>query len=200
MPDPGWTEIHDSEDSPNAAGTPTSGRSGFPVLVAVGALFVLGAAMLVARGGGTSGAGAVTDATLPASEASEARAPVKRIAGVAELPAGAVDHVEVAYFHRTHRCSGCINVERLTRETLDTRFADRLQSGDISLVVEDTEAPADPDLVQRYEAWGSALYLSVAKGGTAYTWRVDDVWFYVNEDQRFIDVLADQIRAIYGES
>lgn len=177
-------------------------RARLAALLLVGVLGVFAVGVLVARSARApaSTGDAITATAPPAVGTPGPELPIQRIAGRPELPAGPVEHVEVAYFHRTHRCSGCINAERLTRETLDTRFADRLRNGDLNLVVEDTEAPADPALVRRYEAWGSALYLSVAKGGTAYTWRVDDIWFYVNEDHKFVGVLADEIRAIYGES
>ncbi|NTV37861.1 MAG: Lrp/AsnC family transcriptional regulator, partial [Anaerolineales bacterium] len=56
---------------------------------------------------------------------------------------------------------------------------------------------ANPALVRRYDAWGSRLYLSVTKAGTVYTYPVDDIWFYVNEDHKFTGYLATQIRAIY---
>jgi hypothetical protein len=184
-------------EEPPAAPAADGGRRGGWVrilgLVVVGVI-VFGIAMQVGRsrteqeGGGAAGAVA-----SPAADPA-----VTRIAGLAELPPGPVEHLELAYFHRTHRCSGCINAERLTRATLDQHFSDRIANGEMSLVVEDTEAPADPGLVAKYDAWGSALYVGVTKGGTVYTWPVDDIWFYVNEDAQFISVLFQLIRDIYS--
>lgn len=172
------------------------GRMQILALFAVGLLIVLAAGIRLARNGAdVTGASSANGIGAPGPDL-----PVKRIKTPDEMPPGPAEHVEVAYFHRTHRCSGCINAERLTRETLDTHFADRIERGEMNLVVEDTEAPANPALVTRYDAWGSRLYLSVTKAGTVYTYPVDDVWFYVNEDHKFTGYLTKQIRAIYGES
>lgn len=143
----------------------------------------------------SAGAGAPFDApavTVPSG-------PVERIGGPAELPAGAVERVEVAYFHRAKRCRACLEVERLTREVVADGFAAEAADGRLLLLVENTEQPAVPALVQRYDAWGSALYLGVTKAGITYAWRVDDVWFYVNEEPQFVNVLTRGIRSALGQ-
>lgn len=202
MPEPETTVTDDATVTRAASAEPGMGRAGWATLLLVAVLVVCAIGIVGARRGRVpTSTGDATAATAPRAVGTPGPAlPIQRIAGLAELPGGPVEHVEVAYFHRTHRCSGCINAERLTRETLDTRFAERMRNGDMNLVVEDTEAPADPALVGRYEAWGSALFLSVSKGGQVYTWRDDEIWFYVNEDHKFIGHLVKQIRAIYGEA
>lgn len=180
--------------SPSAAEPPGSStsrraRTSAGLLVAAAIVFALGVAMARMRADAAD-----TVATVVPS------LPVQRVGGLPELPSGPVEHLEVAYFHRTHRCSACVNAERLTRATLEESFSERLAAGQIALSVEDAEAPEDPGLVRRYDAWGSALYLGITKGGMVYVYRLDDVWFYVNQDHQFKSYLANQIRKALGDS
>lgn len=116
-----------------------------------------------------------------------------------QLPYGLVDHVEVAYFHLTQRCSGCMEAERLTRKTLDTYFANRLESGEMSLVVADLQDPQNAALVKKYDAWGSSLYLGIVKEGVEYTWPVIDIWFTVTDEEKFMESLRDKLHIVYTQ-
>jgi hypothetical protein len=122
---------------------------------------------------------------------------VRTIKDLAELPKGPVEQVEVAYFHRTNRCSGCIRAEALTRKTLDTYYSDRLKCGDMVLRVEDVEQPADPEVVRKYDAFGSSLYLGVLKGGVTYAYPVNDIWFTTGDDAKFMQVVRGKIDYVF---
>ena len=117
-----------------------------------------------------------------------------------QLPPGRPDHVEVVYFHLAERCSGCLEAERLTRKTLDTYFANRLQSGEMSLVVADLQDPQNAALVQKYDAYGPSLYLGIMKDGAEYTWPVNDIWFTVSDEPEFMASLLDKLDTVYYES
>ena len=76
---------------------------------------------------------------------------------LALMPPGAVERLEVAYFHRTHRCYSCRLAEDLTRQVVERGYSDRLGSGAMVMLVEDVEQPVDPDLGRKYDAYGSSL-------------------------------------------
>ncbi|MEI7501089.1 MAG: nitrophenyl compound nitroreductase subunit ArsF family protein [Bacteroidota bacterium] len=40
--------------------------------------------------------------------------------------------IEVLYFHFTRRCMTCNNVERVSKEAVDTQFANQVKSGEIT--------------------------------------------------------------------
>jgi hypothetical protein len=115
-----------------------------------------------------------------------------------ELPKGAVSHIEVVYFHRTERCESCLNAENYTRETLDKYFADQLKNGLISLQVLDVEKPENAALVQKFDAAGSALYLSVLIQGTEYLCPNPDIWFYTSNKYLFVDTLRKKLTSLVG--
>ncbi len=69
----------------------------------------------------------------------------------------------VYYFHSTHRCPTCINIEENTKALLDRNFAKELKDGIIvfkSINVDDKE---NEKLVKKYDAFGSALFLTSVK-------------------------------------
>jgi len=115
-----------------------------------------------------------------------------------QLPPGQAEHVEVVYFHRTQRCAGCIEAERLVRKTFDTYFAGRLESGEISLVVADVQKPQNAALAQKYDALSSSLYLGIVKDGIEYTWLSSDIWFTRSDEAKFMAALRDEINIAYG--
>jgi len=134
----------------------------------------------------------------PGQSATAAVSQFQRIKDLSQLPPGQVEHVEVAYFHRTHRCAGCIEAERLIRKTFDTYFTDQLESGEMSLVVADVQKQQNAALVQRYGAWGSSLYLGIIKDRIEYIWPVSDIWFALGDEPRFMALLRDKINIVYG--
>jgi len=149
--------------------------------------------VLVALGAGLwlIGARPSQSATAPVSQ-------VQPINDLAQLPPGQAEHIEAAYFHRTQRCAGCIEAERLIRKTFDTYFTDRLESGEISLVVADIQNPQNAVLAQKYDALSSSLYLGVVKDGIEYTWLVSDIWLTLSDEARFMALLRDKINTAYG--
>jgi len=133
-----------------------------------------------------------------ANSATSSDVPIQQIYDLEQLPPGQAEHIEVAYFHRTQRCAGCIEAERLIRKTFDTYFADRLKSGEMSLMVTDIQKPQNAVLAQKYDALSSCLYLGIVKDGIEYTWLVSDIWFALRDEAKFMVVLRDKINIAYG--
>lgn len=123
-------------------------------------------------------------------------APTKWVNEIGELPQGAVSHVDVVYFHRTQRCTSCLNAENFTRETLETHFADQLKNGWLSLRVLDMENEENAALVKKFDAAGSALYLSVLIQGTEYLCPNQDIWFFTTNKYLFADTLKKKLTAL----
>ena len=178
-----------------AATRPRSGKGQTWLIAAI----VLVALVVIGAGLWLIGARPDQSATVAAANpATSSDVPVQPINDLDQLPPGQAEHVEVAYFHRTQRCAGCIEAERLIRKTFDTYFTDRLQSGEMSLVVADIQKPQNAVLAQKYDALSSSLYLGVVKDGIEYTWLVSDIWFALGDEPRFMVALRDKINVAYG--
>ena len=134
----------------------------------------------------------------PGRSATASVSQVQSINDLDLLPPGQAEHIEVAYFHRTQRCAGCIEAERLIHKTFDTYFTDRLESGEMSLVVADIQKLQNAALAEKYDALSSSLYLGIVKDGIEYTCLVGDIWFARGDEPRFMALLRDKINTASG--
>ena len=164
--------------------------------VGLGVLLILAFGLWL--GGRSADQPPATTAPPAAAATSGPARPIQRVNDLGQLPPGKAEHVEVAYFHRTQRCAGCQEAERLTRETLNTYFTAQLQSGEISLVTADVQKLENAALTRKYDASGSSLYLGVVKGGVEYILPVDDIWFVVKDEVKFLAMLRDRLNAVSG--
>lgn len=73
--------------------------------------------------------------------------------------------LEVIYFHATRRCPTCLAIEENTRKTLDTYFSDQLKNGTIKLTVINVDEDKNKAIAEKYEATGSALFLTRNNNG-----------------------------------
>ena len=119
----------------------------------------------------------------------QSAAPTQIVGDVSVLPRGVVSHVDVVYFHRTQRCTGCLNAGLFTRETVETYFRSHMQRGVMSFRELDVEKPENAAVARKYDASGSALYLGILMDGVEYLCPVEDIWFYTNSKSLFISFL-----------
>lgn len=144
-----------------------------------------------ASGGGAGPLGAAVDPNAPAPEV---------VREVADLPPGQAERIDLVYFHRTNRCWSCTEAERLIGETLETMFADDVAAGRMGFLVADVEKAENAALAARYDAWSSSLYLEIVKDGRHYVVPATDIWFDINEPNRFIASLGRTIALARGDT
>jgi hypothetical protein len=108
------------------------------------------------------------------------------------------DWVEVVYFHRTNRCSSCLRAEEITRYTIDTYFQNELASGELVFRVLDVQAKANGDVVDRYEAYGSCLFVNDVEDGTDHIVEVTDIWFLLGDEEEFVSLVKGEIEKRLG--
>lgn len=75
------------------------------------------------------------------------------------------DKLEVIYFHSEHRCKTCIQIEKLTKQTLETAFANELKNGSVYFTMYNADDPKNAKIAEKYAAYGSALFLTRHKNG-----------------------------------
>lgn len=106
--------------------------------------------------------------------------------------------LEVIYFHATRRCATCKAIEENTRKTLNTYFAGQLKSGVIKLSVINVDEEKNSKVAEKYEATGSALFLTVTGDGKESRNDMSDLAFsYARSDpEKFIKDLRDKINQL----
>lgn len=88
--------------------------------------------------------------------------PFSGIAQVKETSADtSVNRIEVLDFHSTNRCFTCNAIEANTKYTLETYFADELNSGKISFQTINVDEEINHEIAEHFEASGTSLFLNV---------------------------------------
>ena len=75
------------------------------------------------------------------------------------------DHVEVLYFHGKQRCITCAAIEKNTKETVETLFADELKDGSLVFKSIDISQSENEEIINKYEVTWSSLFITKWKNG-----------------------------------
>jgi hypothetical protein len=107
--------------------------------------------------------------------------------------------VEVVYFHRAQRCSGCIYAGDTTEYTVETYFADKLASGKLVFKMLNLQDAANAARVEKYGAYTSSLFINDIKGGINQIEEVTDIWFLLHNDEKFVNLVKGELEKHLGE-
>jgi hypothetical protein len=87
-----------------------------------------------------------------------------------------VDRVDVVYFHRPQRCPTCLCFEERIRYVANTYFQNELDSGKLTFGVYNIGDSKNTDIVKKYGAVGSQLFINIVKDGTDHITDIQDIW------------------------
>ncbi|NTW33207.1 MAG: hypothetical protein HGB12_11395 [Bacteroidetes bacterium] len=98
-------------------------------------------------------------------------------------------------FHVTNRCPSCIAIEKATTKTLSAYFATEVKQGRIKRQVLNVDKKANKFISEKYEAFGSGLFVTrVFKGKETTTDLTGDGFkFAKNKEEKFIEILKNKI-------
>ncbi len=112
-----------------------------------------------------------------------------------------VDRVDVVYFHRTQQCYSCRYVEAKTRYTVETHFKDELASGRVTFQSINVQEKANADIIEKYGAYTSSLFINTVRDGTDHIEEVKKVYRLIGKDEAFVEALKSQIeQSLNGEA
>ncbi|MFU8796796.1 MAG: nitrophenyl compound nitroreductase subunit ArsF family protein [Dehalococcoidia bacterium] len=116
-------------------------------------------------------------------------------------PSGAADRVDVVYFHRTQRCYSCLYVETGARHTVEDYFEDELASGTVTFQTVNVQDQANGDIVRKYGAYTSSLFVNTIKDGADHIEEATEVYFLIGRDEAFVEALKSRIeKSLNGEA
>jgi hypothetical protein len=87
-----------------------------------------------------------------------------------------MDRVDVAYFHRPQRCPTCLCFEERIRYVMSTYFQNELNSGKMTFGVYNIGDSKNADIVKKYGAISSQLFINTVKDGTDHITDIQDIW------------------------
>lgn len=108
------------------------------------------------------------------------------------------DKVEVVNFFGNQRCQSCQAVGDLTKKTLKERFAEELAEGTIVFREVNGELPENRDLVVKYQARGSSLFINAIRGEQEDIIEDVTVWSLIKDEQKYADYLETKINQLLG--
>jgi hypothetical protein len=114
----------------------------------------------------------------------------QRYVNTADLP-----KVEIYNFYITNRCTSCIAIEEATTKTLNSYFAAEVKQGRIKRQVLNVDDDANKALSEKYQAFGSSLFVTrVFRGRETTTDLTGDGFKYAkNKEEKFIEILKNTI-------
>ena len=89
---------------------------------------------------------------------------------------GLPERVDVLYFHGAQRCPTCLCFEERVRYVVSTYFQPELDSGKMTFGVYDISDSQNADLVKKYGAVSSQLFINTVKDGTDNIKDIQDIW------------------------
>jgi hypothetical protein len=103
--------------------------------------------------------------------------------------------VGIYYFHVTHRCPSCLAIEAAIKKTLDTYFKEKVNSGVIKFYVLNTDDEKNKSICEKFEAYGSSLYITGVKDGKEATVDLTSEGFKYarSKEDKFIGILKAEI-------
>jgi hypothetical protein len=90
------------------------------------------------------------------------------------------------YFHNTIRCVSCLKLEKLSRESLESKFRAVLDSGALQWRVVNMELEENKHFVGDYDLSAPSLVLSQVRVGRQVNWKnLTEVWTFLDEPEVF---------------
>ena len=152
------------------------------------------AAVLIFCGGLLWGCGSAAPAASPTPTlAPPTPTPAPSATAATPTPQASTHVVEVVYFHRAQRCSGCIYAGDTTQYTVETYFADELASGEIVFRTLNLQDPANTAMVDKYGAYTSSLFINDVREGVDHIEQVTEIWLLLHNDEPFVSLVKSEI-------
>ena len=126
--------------------------------------------------------------------------PRLEIAGTAGIVGVAgVEKIEVVHFHGTHQCWSCITVGKYALKTIKERFSEEYASGKIIFKDINAELPENRDMVMKYQARGSSLFVNDIQNGQDNIEEDVEVWRLVTNETQYINYFENKLKNLLGK-
>jgi len=101
----------------------------------------------------------------------------------------------VYYFRTTGRCHSCIEMEKNTKETIETSFAKEVKSGLIEFRSVDVETPDNKHFIKDYGLYTKSVIISEVKNGKEVRWKnLDQIWRKLGNKTEFSNYISQETR------
>lgn len=102
--------------------------------------------------------------------------------------------IHVYYMHAAFRCVTCNTIEKMTKELLNSKFADGLKSGEI--IFSKVNFQENEKLARQFEVISSCVVVAKEKDGNIIEYkRLDEVWTLLDKPAEFNAYVSKAIQS-----
>ncbi|MDD2732150.1 MAG: nitrophenyl compound nitroreductase subunit ArsF family protein [Candidatus Pacebacteria bacterium] len=106
--------------------------------------------------------------------------------------------IEVVHFHGTHQCWSCITVGEYALKTIKEKFPEEYKNGTIVFRNINGELLENKDMVMKYQARGSSLFVNAITDGKDKIEEDVTVWRLVTNENQFISYFENKLNKLLG--
>lgn len=110
-----------------------------------------------------------------------------------------VEKIEVVHFHAAQQCWSCITVGEYALKTIKEKFPEEYKNGKIVYKDVNSELPENRDIVIKYQARGSSLFVNAIKDGKDNIEEDATVWRLVSNENQFISYFQNKLNNLLGK-
>jgi len=136
-------------------------------------------------------ANAIADSTAASSAVVDASASQSKTVQKA-------DKIEVVHFHATQQCWSCTTVGEFALKTIKERFPEEYKNGTIVFRDINGELPENLDMVAKFQARGSSLFINAITGDKENIGEDVRVWRLVYDEKAFLDYFEGKLKELLG--
>lgn len=120
---------------------------------------------------------------------------VRGLYNVIEESVPEVDRIVVVHFHATQQCWSCEELGRLTKLALEKRFPEDFGNGKIEFLEINVDLEENSEIVSKYRARGSSLFINYIYNGEDHIEEDVQVWRLLGSEVQFRKYLGDKLEA-----
>jgi len=109
------------------------------------------------------------------------------------------DKIEVVHFHGTHQCWSCITVGEYSLKTIKEKFPNEYSSGKIVYKDINIDSKENQEIVMKYQAKGSALFVNAIREDKDDITEDATVWRLVIDESQFTKYFEDKLTTLLGK-
>ena len=107
--------------------------------------------------------------------------------------------IEVVHFHATQQCISCITVGEYALKKIKERFPEEYANGTIVFKEINGELKENSDMVMRYKATGSSLFVNTIIDGKDNIEEDTTVWLKISNEQDFLNYFENKLNKLLGK-
>ena len=107
--------------------------------------------------------------------------------------------IEVVHFHATQQCWSCITVGEYALKTIKEKFPEEYKNETIVFRDINGELPENKDMVMKYQARGSSLFVNAITAGKDNVEEDVAVWRLVSNENQFISYFENKLNKLLGK-